>query len=54
MRGENPAKFQSITKLKILRGELAEAQDLLERSVALVEARKKEWYVIQSLRNLAS
>jgi len=45
--------LDSLGELKILRGELAEAQDLLERSVALAEERKKECYVIQSLRNLA-
>jgi len=45
--------LDSLGELKILRGELAEAQDLLERSIALAEERKKEWYVIQSLRNLA-
>lgn len=45
--------LDSLGELKILRGELDEAQDLLERSVALAEERKKEWYLIQSLRNLA-
>ncbi|MCY7375915.1 MAG: sigma 54-interacting transcriptional regulator [Pyrinomonadaceae bacterium] len=45
--------LDSLGELKILRGELPEAQDLLERSVSLAEERKKEWYVIQSLRNLA-
>lgn len=45
--------LDSLGELKILRGELVEAQDLLERSVRLAEERKKEWYLIQSLRNLA-
>ncbi len=45
--------LDSLGELKILRGELDEAQNLLEQSVALAEERKKEWYVIQSLRNLA-
>jgi tetratricopeptide (TPR) repeat protein len=45
--------LDSLGELKMLRGEFAEAQELLERSVALAEERKKEWYVIQSLRNLA-
>ena len=45
--------LDSLGELKILRGELAEAQELLERSVKLAEERKKEWYLIQSLRNLA-
>lgn len=45
--------LDSLGELKILRGELVEAQEMLERSVELAEERKKEWYVIQSLRNLA-
>ena len=45
--------LDSLGELKILRGELTEAQELLEQSVELAEERKKEWYVIQSLRNLA-
>ena len=45
--------LDSLGELKILRGEFVEAQEMLERSVALAEERKKEWYVIQSLRNLA-
>ncbi len=45
--------LDSLGELKILRGEFKEAQKLLERSVALAEERKKEWYVIQSLRNLS-
>ena len=45
--------LDSLGELKILRGELDEAQNLLERSVALAEELKKEWYLIQSLRNLA-
>ena len=45
--------LDSLGELKILRGDLEEAQELLERSIRLAEERKKEWYVIQSLRNLA-
>jgi len=45
--------LDSLGELKILRGEFEKAQELLERSVALAEERKKEWYVIQSLRNLS-
>ena len=45
--------LDSLGELKILRGELPEAREMLERSVKLAEERKKEWYVIQSLRNLA-
>jgi len=42
--------LDSLGELKILRGELTEAQELLEQSVELAEERKKEWYAIQSLR----
>ncbi len=45
--------LDSLGELKILRGEFGAAQKLLEQSIALAEERKKEWYVIQSLRNLA-
>lgn len=45
--------LDSLGELKILRGELTEAQELLEQSVRLAEERKKEYYAIQSLRNLA-
>jgi hydrogenase-4 transcriptional activator len=45
--------LDSLGELKILRGEYEAAQEMLERSVALAEERKKEWYVIQSLRNLS-
>jgi transcriptional regulator with PAS, ATPase and Fis domain len=45
--------LDSLAELKMLRGEFAEAQELLERSIELAEERKKEWYIIQSLRNLA-
>jgi tetratricopeptide (TPR) repeat protein len=45
--------LDSLGELKILRGEFGEAQEMLERSVRIAEERKKEWYVIQSLRNLS-
>ena len=45
--------LDSLGELKILRGELPEAEELLKQSIALAQERKKEWYVIQSLRNLA-
>ncbi|MDQ6787611.1 MAG: sigma 54-interacting transcriptional regulator [Acidobacteriota bacterium] len=45
--------LDSLGELKILHGEFAEAQLLLEKSVALAEERKNEWYAIQSLRNLS-
>ncbi len=45
--------LDSLGELKILRGEFVEAQEMLERSVALARERKVDWYAIQSLRNLA-
>ena len=45
--------LDSLGELKLLRGELAEAQDLLEQGVKFAEERKKEWYAIQAMRNLA-
>ena len=45
--------LDSLGELKILRGELKEAQKLLEQSIVLAEEGKKEWYLIQSLRNLS-
>jgi len=45
--------LDSLGELKILRGEFVEAQAMLEKSVALAEERKSEWYAIQSLRNLS-
>ncbi|MEO8072648.1 MAG: sigma 54-interacting transcriptional regulator [Acidobacteriota bacterium] len=45
--------LDSLGELKILRGDLKEAKKLLERSIVLAEEGKKEWYLIQSLRNLA-
>lgn len=44
--------LDSIGELKFMRGELDEAQELLEESIKFAEERKKEWYAIQSLRNL--
>ncbi len=45
--------LDSLGELKLMRGELEEAQDLLEQGVALAEEQKKEWYAIQAMRNLA-
>ena len=45
--------LDSLGELKILRGELPEAQKLLERAVALARDRKREWYEAQALRNLS-
>lgn len=45
--------LDSIGELKLMRGELDEAQNLLEESVNIAIERKMEWYQIQSLRNLS-
>jgi hydrogenase-4 transcriptional activator len=45
--------LDSMGELKLLRGELRESQELLEQSIKFAEDRKKEFYVIQSMRNLA-
>ncbi|HEY0427283.1 MAG TPA: sigma 54-interacting transcriptional regulator [Pyrinomonadaceae bacterium] len=45
--------LDSLGEIKLLRGDLQEAQRLLERGVAFAKERKKEWYEIQALRNLA-
>ena len=43
----------SLGELKFLRGELEEAQKLLEEAVEVAEETKREWYAIQVMRNLA-
>ena len=45
--------LDSIGELKLLRGELNEAQELLERGAKVAIQRNKEWYRIQALRNLS-
>ncbi len=45
--------LDSLGELKILRGDLAKAQSLLENAVAVARERKREWYEAQALRNLA-
>ena len=45
--------LDSLGELKILRGELEEARELLERAVAIAREKKREWYALQSMRNLA-
>src|SRR5688572_5901297 len=45
--------LDSLGELKILRGDLFEAQDQLERAVALAQERKHEWYEAQARRNLS-
>lgn len=45
--------LDSLGELKIMRGELDEAEKLLERAVALAKERKNGWYTVQAMRNLA-
>ena len=45
--------LDSLGELKILRGEFSEAKALLERAIKLAKERKREWYELQALRNLA-
>ncbi len=45
--------LDSLGELKLLRGELKESQNLLEQAVKFAEERKKEFYAIQAMRNLA-
>lgn len=45
--------LDSLGELKILRGELDEAESLLERAVTLAQEKKNRWYAVQAMRNLA-
>ncbi|MBC7900924.1 MAG: tetratricopeptide repeat protein, partial [Saprospiraceae bacterium] len=45
--------LESLGELKILRGDLTEAEDLLTQAVAIACDRKREWYQVQAMRNLA-
>ena len=45
--------LDSLGELKILRGDLDEAKELLEQAIQLAKERKREWYELQALRNLA-
>jgi transcriptional regulator with PAS, ATPase and Fis domain/tetratricopeptide (TPR) repeat protein len=45
--------LDSLGELKILRGELDEAQKYLENAVRIAVEGKREWYAAQSMRNLA-
>jgi DNA-binding NtrC family response regulator/tetratricopeptide (TPR) repeat protein len=45
--------LDSLGELKILRGDLNEAQSLLERAVKFAKERKREWYEAQARRNLS-
>ncbi len=45
--------LDSLGELKLLRGELKEAEDLLKRGIEFAEERNKEWYAVHAMRNLA-
>src|SRR5687767_2800534 len=45
--------LDSLGELKILRGQLEDAEDYLEQAVGLARERKREWYETQAMRNLA-
>ncbi|MGI8812651.1 MAG: sigma 54-interacting transcriptional regulator [Pyrinomonadaceae bacterium] len=45
--------LDSLGELKILRGDLSEANSFLERAVSLARERKREWYEVQAMRNQA-
>ena len=45
--------LDSLGELKILRGDLTDAEDYLEQAVALARERNREWYAAQAMRNLA-
>lgn len=45
--------LDSLGELKLLRGELDEAQVFLEKGIKVAQERKKEWYAIQAMRTLA-
>jgi DNA-binding NtrC family response regulator/tetratricopeptide (TPR) repeat protein len=45
--------LDSLGELKMMRGNLDEARSLFERAVAVAEEKKREWYAIQAMCNLA-
>ncbi|MFN2413433.1 MAG: tetratricopeptide repeat protein, partial [Pyrinomonadaceae bacterium] len=45
--------LDSLGEIKILRGRLNEARELLERAVSVARQHKREWYEAQAMRNLA-
>jgi DNA-binding NtrC family response regulator/tetratricopeptide (TPR) repeat protein len=48
-----PMILDSMGELKILRGELQEAREYLERAVRITEEHQNKWYAWQSLRTLS-
>lgn len=47
-----PMVLDSLSELKILRGELSEARNLLEKAVEIAREHQNQWYTWQSLRTL--
>ena len=45
--------YDSLGELKLLRGELDQAEDFLNKAVAVAQEHKHSWYTIQPMRNLA-
>ena len=45
--------LDSLGELKILRGDLVDAEDYLDQAVSLARERNREWYAAQAMRNLA-
>ncbi len=45
--------MDSLSELKMLRGEYPEARELLEQAIQLAREKKREWYEVQAMRNLA-
>ncbi|MEP6847285.1 MAG: sigma 54-interacting transcriptional regulator, partial [Acidobacteriota bacterium] len=45
--------LDSLGELNLLRGELDEGQEILERAIKFANERKREWYAVQAMRNLA-
>jgi DNA-binding NtrC family response regulator/tetratricopeptide (TPR) repeat protein len=45
--------LDSLGELNIMRGELDKAEQILQSAVSYASERKREWYVVQAMRNLA-
>lgn len=45
--------LDSLGELKIMRGDLVEANNFLEQAISIARERNREWYEVQAMRNLA-
>ena len=45
--------YDSLAELYILRGEIDEAEELLQKAVTIAEERDSRWYKLQAMRNIA-